>query len=185
MTISNLLIYFFVCLLYFVMPIFIIIFVKNKKAQIIINTSLLCCFVVILFFATICNVDISKHTTSISFDFSQNWCNKNINWMPYTKSLGDFLINVTMLFPIGVFTACFSKRKLWITLLISASIGLLCGLTIEAYQFILPVSRSVQLSDVLLNCVSVVLGSLYASAIIFIKNKSNQKSCQNANSKDN
>jgi len=68
-------------------------------------------------------------------------------------------------------------------ILFAVIIGLLTGLFIETFQFILPVPRSVQLSDVVYNTISCVIGYLYISLffylkklIIFLKYRSKYKS---------
>ncbi len=76
-----------------------------------------------------------------------------------------------MLFPVGLFVFAISKRKPWQKLLLCLAVGALCGLIIETYQFILPIQRSVQLSDIILNAISALIGGFYAWLIFSIKEK--------------
>ena len=77
-----------------------------------------------------------------------------------------------MLIPIGTYFVFFNKNiKFWKVILFSLLIGLGVGLCIETLQFILPVKRSVQLSDAVLNAVSVLLGAVYGVLLIRVNKR--------------
>lgn len=164
-----------VVLFYVAIPISLVIFIKNTKTLKILFSIFFSLFLAILFVCTIGKIDISKTSASLSFDFSQEWCNKTINFMPFTKSLVDIGINIAMLFPVGLFVFAISKKKTWQKLLLCLLFGAICGLVIETYQFILPVSRSVQLSDIISNSISALLGGLFMWGILSIKNLIHKK----------
>lgn len=171
MKIPSLLAIVCVAIFYLVLPTICFLTIKNERKLKITFIVFFIAFAVILFFATICQIDISLQQTTINFNFSQGWCNKTINFSPYTKSLADFLINITMLFPVGLTVFTLSKQKTWVKIILCFVLGMLTGLIIETYQFILPVARSVQLSDVILNGLSALIGGLYMWFIASIKNK--------------
>jgi VanZ family protein len=56
-------------------------------------------------------------------------------------------------------------------LLASVIVGLLVGTAIETCQYFLPVPRSVQLSDVILNTLSVVIGSVICRVFLLFRAK--------------
>ena len=148
---------------YYALPMLIFFLVKNQKAQKITLIVLFCLFLCVLAVGVFGKIDIYNGVVKISADFSAGWANKPINWGFEHITKFDLLINLFMLIPVGIFVTMLSKNaKWWQILLKSALFGLVAGVSIETLQFILPVVRSVQLSDALLNCASAVIGALYA-----------------------
>lgn len=160
------LVFAFVFLFYIVAPTTCVLCIKNYKALKILSYIFLALFVCVLVVGVFGKVSIGK-TVSVSFDFSGNWFSKRFNFLPYTFDLQDILINVVMLIPIGLFCAVNFKHKiLWGLIL-----GLIIGISIEVLQFALPIIRSPQLSDVILNTISSVIGVLFGLILICVRNK--------------
>lgn len=169
MTISNYLIIICVILLYVIVPIVLVVFLsKNKKynAALWVVYSV---FIIVLLVGVLGKIDIGEQYTRVYLDFSAMWADKPINISMQTTKM-DFLINISMLIPIGECVCLLAKNKKskW-GIVIALCFGLICGFGIETMQFILPVHRSVQLSDFVYNTISVVIGYLYVSAIYYIK----------------
>ena len=80
-----------------------------------------------------------------------------------------------MLIPIGLFDIYISRKTFMQKLLTCLLVGLMCGVLLETIQFVLPVVRSVQLSDVLLNAISVVIGGVMGVVYDKIFNKKHLK----------
>lgn len=146
----------FIC--YIILPLAVL-FCKNIKVQ---KTLILCMFlayIIILIVGVTAKVEIGKDKVYVHYVNTGSWANKHIFWDFSRISKWDFLINLFMLMPVGLFLAYrlnnFSFGKLMLILL---GVGLLIGLTIETTQFILPIPRNVQLSDVFLNSISIALG---------------------------
>jgi len=168
---------------YFLVPLLVMFFVGNNKKLKIILSVLLSLFLVVLFIGVFGEIDITKEFVYIDFDFSAGFFNKDIitNFSTYKV---DRVINLIMLIPIGEVVCISAKQKnSKFGILFAVIIGLLTGLFIETFQFILPVPRSVQLSDVVYNTISCVIGYLYISLffylkklIIFLKYRSKYKS---------
>lgn len=145
---------------YFVLPIFLLL-IKNKRAQ---NITLWCLFVIyacVLLVGVWAKVDVNKQFVNISCDFSTGWANKQISWSFKNLTTFDICINLIMFVPVGMVvwikTDKLSLLKKFFTLLI---VGLICGLFVEISQFVLPVPRSVQFSDVIFNTISVLIGGI-------------------------
>lgn len=157
-----------VSIFYLVIP-FLIMLIRNKKTQKILSIVSFCIFIAILIVGTLGKIDISKTTTTISFQKFGNWFDKsiNINFSNLTKQ--DIIINLLMLIPIGTFTChCFENSKIWKKILISLAVGFIYGMLIEFCQFMFPVPRSVQLSDIIFNAISVLFGALICMLYQFL-----------------
>ena len=81
-----------------------------------------------------------------------------------------------MLIPVGIYIGALFNKPLIKTMII----GFCIGLFIELMQFILPIDRTPQLSDFLLNGISAVIGCLYSMLILWIKQRCQTKK-QSAN----
>ena len=160
------LVFAFVFLFYIVAPTICVLCIKNYKALKILSYIFLALFVCVLVVGVFGKVSIGK-TVAVSFNFNGSWFSKNFNFVPYTRDLQDILINITMLVPVGIFCAVNFKHKiLWAFLF-----GLFFGIGIEFLQFALPIIRSPQLSDVILNTISSGVGGLFGVLLLYIRNK--------------
>ena len=130
---------------------------------------LLSLFFIVLFVGVLGEIDINKDFVYIGFDFSSGFFNKEIIFS-FSKFKLDIFINLIMLIPIGE-AVCISAKKInnKFGILYALLIGVIIGMLIETLQFILPVPRSVQLSDVIYNAISCVFGYLYISLFFYLK----------------
>ena len=80
----------------------------------------------------------------------------------------DLLINIVMLIPIGLTVVYFNNKSIVSKFVVLVIVGVVMGVSLETIQFILPVVRSVQLSDALLNTFSVVLGGIIGLLYNFV-----------------
>ena len=156
---------------YFLVPFFIVVFVKNAKVKNVLITIMFISFLVALFIGIYFKVSITNNKVLVTPDFSGNWCSKKINFSFSNITRFDFLINIVMLIPIGMLTIYLMQRKkLWQKILVLCLVAFVSGILTELGQFILPIPRSVQLSDSILNIISVVMGGLIMSVYIKFKN---------------
>ncbi len=152
-----------------------ILFVNNEKVKIIIPTILLILYSIVLAVGVFSDISFGDGI-KVVWDFSGKWASKDIIWSPVPESMWGFLTNITMLVPIGLYIGTVCKKPL----LKSVIIGFATGLFIEIMQFILPVPRFPQVSDIWLNGVSTILGCLYAMLFVWAKRKIKEKKNQNA-----
>ncbi|MGN1201476.1 MAG: VanZ family protein [Candidatus Caccovivens sp.] len=166
----------FVCFCYLVLP-FLLLCIKNRNIK---NVAIYCafvCFLAVLFVGVFGKIDFDSQYVTIGFDFDGQWCSKTFNCSFSNLTTFDVITNLVMLIPIGMFVYYFlSSKKWWLRLLTLFGIGILSGTLIETFQFILPIQRSVQLSDIVFNTISVLFGGLlckfYLKLIsIFLKNR--------------
>ena len=131
---------------------------------------LFCVYAMVLCLGVFGRVEFTKSTVKLGLDFSGQWCSKSINWNFAHLSAFDVVINLFMLVPVGFFVTYFlvKKWKIWQLLIFLLFIGFAFGLFIETMQFILPIQRSVQLSDIVFNSISVFIGGITSVGIISI-----------------
>jgi VanZ family protein len=135
-------------------------FIKNEKVVKILAIIFLCLFVGVLCVGTVGQVQITPQATKISFDFSQNFCDKKVSLSFLGLTKFDIVTNLLMLLPVGIFVVYFYRKNFIKTALLLIIVGVCCGFIIELTQFILPIKRSVQLSDAVFNAISVILGGI-------------------------
>ncbi|MBQ8909309.1 MAG: VanZ family protein [Clostridia bacterium] len=162
---------------YFILPVAIWL-IKKEKLKNIFTIIFFCLYLGVLFCGVFGKLGIDGNKVVINFDFGGRWCAKTIKWSLLNISTFDLVINLVMLLPVGMFILYFSqKKKWWVRLILLIFLGFASGALIETCQFILPIQRSVQLSDAILNMVSVFIGGLiawgYLSVINKIRNKRN------------
>lgn len=156
---------------YFLVPFIVIMFVKNKKAGNIIMSTLFAMFLVVLFIGIYFKVSFVGNKVYAVPDFSGKWFNKTINISFSSIPKFDFLINIIMLIPIGIVCRYLTQNKKFVKrLLILICVAFVSGILTELGQFILPIPRGVQLSDSLLNMLSVLIGGAVASFYYLLKN---------------
>lgn len=156
---------------YLVLPFLIWALIKNEKTKKIVTIILFSLYCVVLFVGVFGVISFSQGNVNIAFNFTNKWASKTINF-GFNITRFDLIINLVMLFPVGMFAYfLLQKKKLWLKLLLLVLVGALTGLLIETCQFILPIYRSVQLTDVLLNTVSVFAGGMLAWGFLAIIKK--------------
>lgn len=160
---------------YLILPIIIWAFARNSKLGKWLTFGMLLVFLVVLFFGITSEIGFTKEYATIKVNFTSRWFSKKINWSLSGIQKVDFLINIFMLIPIGLFAIYISRKTFMQKLLTCLLVGLMCGVLLETIQFVLPVVRSVQLSDVLLNAISVVIGGVMGVVYDKIFNKKHLK----------
>ncbi len=146
------------------------IFISTLKAKPLktITVVLLLVYCVVLLIGVWGKLDLGWDTCYVTFDWTHEWCAKTIRWDIQSITSFDLIINLIMLIPVGIALYVLLPKH---QLLLSLPIGLIIGILIECSQFVLPVYRSVQLSDALLNMISVWLGACLGWVYYKITNK--------------
>lgn len=159
----------------FMLPLLAIIFVKDTKKLRIITIVFLSLYLLVLLLGVWTRVQITKKVVNIYFDFSYGYFNKTINWGFKNLKISDICLNLIMFIPIGISYAVLSKRSYLRFIIMSILIAGSISIIIELGQYILPIRRAVQLSDVVFNIISFIIGVCVGKMYIKIrdKNKSN------------
>lgn len=133
-----------------ILPVVLSFALKNHQTALKITTIVLSCiYFVALFIGTTCDISISLNKTTIEFDYTHSWF--TIDFLVYDFDLDNILINVFMFFPLGFIVYTFAKTKHFSKTIILALILSLC---IELIQFVLPIHRYTELTDILFNTLS-------------------------------
>lgn len=168
MTLNTIAVSILALICYFVLPLMILIFVKNYKSVKKITFALLIIYIVILVIGVWTRVDVTRNVVKISLDYSYGFFNKSIRWGFSNLKIFDILVNLVMLMPIGL-SLVILKKEPFITLLIkSVILGFIVGFIVELGQYILPIYRAIQLSDVIFNMISLVFGTIIGKIFLII-----------------
>lgn len=132
---------------------FIIPLLLKNKFQYIIYISI---YSIFLLFGVLTKTNISDNTISFNLLITNSWFN-NYPILAYFEHL-TIIINLFLLFPIG-FTLPLLLNKINITK--PLLIGSIFSLSIEIFQFLLPIKRSPEVLDILTNTMSSILGFYY------------------------
>ena len=158
---------------YLVLPLVVVLVIKDKKTLKVAIKCLLIVYLCILIIGVWARVDITREAVKISFDYSKGWANKSINWGFYNLKLFDVFVNLILLVPLGLSYAILLETTSVKTIITKLFLlGFFAGFIIEVGQYILPVKRSVQLSDVVFNTISVVIGGIIG---VFYKRLANKR----------
>lgn len=160
---------------YFVVPFLVILFVKNERALKIFTWIIFSIYLVILLIGVWTRVSIKNGVVNISLDYSYGFFNKSVSWGFLKLTAFDIAVNLIMLLPVGVVYCIIKPMKFPKQLLKGLILGLILGICIELGQFILPVQRSVQLSDVVFNTISVIVGVIVGKCMLTLRFRGNKK----------
>lgn len=163
--------YWLFSILFAVCPIILSVLYKKEKINKIMANLLLILYVFALILGVFSSAEKKGGSLIIDFDFSAGWASESISFKFLKNKKFDTVVNLVLLFPVGVILSLFMFYKnkpikaqiSWLFLT-----GLCGGLFIETMQFVLPIARAIQLSDVIYNMLSCVLGGLYFILIRWI-----------------
>lgn len=134
----------------------IFVFINNARILKILSIISFVLFLICLGFLVFGNVSFKNGNIVLTLQTNNKWFSMIFLWGSF--SVTNILLNIFMLFPVGAFCLCNFKKHTFIkTLLISFVISV----TIELLQFVLPVNRSTEILDVILNTLSGAIGYLY------------------------
>ena len=165
--------------LFLICPIILATLFEKKKLNKWLALSMLALFSIALICGVFSNFSKTDDYIHFYFDYSSPWASETISFNIFKIGKFDLAVNLVLLFPVGVVLSLFlsykklrfSKQLLWLFV-----VGLSLGLFIETMQFILPISRAIQLSDVILNTISCIIGGLYFLLCNLLANKIRKKS---------
>lgn len=133
---------------YVLIPILILFFINNDRKYRIFKNVYLSLFFIVLIIGVFAKIDMNDKVMYIGLDFSSKFFDKVII-LTFPKFKLDIFINIFMLIPVGEFifiNKIKDNRKY--TPFDALLIGCFIGFIIEFMQFVLPVNRLVQISDI-------------------------------------
>ena len=158
---------FMVVLFMFLLPSVFVMFFNHKPW---LKWVVLCFFIIyllVLFAGVFGKIDITQNTVYITFENNGLPFNAhNFLWWNFDKA--NVLINLFMLFPVCLIIFAFCKKHTFLKTIILA---FCLSAFIETMQFILPVSRTVEITDLLYNTLSGIIGWLYFYLLIKLNKK--------------
>ena len=122
---------------------------------------LLIVYLFLLFIGTAGKISLKSNTLKISFNFTKDWFSLYFLWFNFSKT--NVLINLFLLFPVGYVVFTFSKNHPFLkTILLALSISII----VEIYQWVLPIHRNTELSDILFNVISGFISAIYCKLLL-------------------
>lgn len=135
----------------------------------------------LLFVLVWSDVKINLHSVTIGFKFN----NASIKYVDYSMNnlkFIDVVINCFMLIPVGfVYPDLTHNTNIFEVFGKTLLLGLSISILIELNQYILPIDRAVQLSDVYFNVVSVIIGETANLGLNLVLCKSTVKTIEKNN----
>lgn len=151
-----------------VLPLIFLFSFKQEKHIKIAFSILLILYVVILCVGVFWDVKIKNGVISISSVIVPEDAQKHFNCSFLANRKSDFFINILMFIPFGfLLGSLFNKQRV----LKTSSIGLIATIMIEFVQYFMPSVRSAQLSDIILNFLSCLIGAVGFSLFYLLRNK--------------
>ena len=155
-----------ILLLFFaIIPIVNFLVIKNEKIIKVIFLILAIIYCILICIGVFFKVNLAQKITITLFENVES-VNKSFSFYPFAKTLTDFLINILMFVPLGFLLSPIIKKH---TLIKTLLIGLIFSTFIELMQLLLPIVRSPQLSDIILNTLSCLIGGLCFSLLKLFK----------------
>ena len=155
---------------------------KPKVLNIIAQISLIAYFL-LLFLLVFGQVSIKENMFCVELIFNNSWF--SLNFCVASFSLTNIFYNLIMMFPISAFIIANSfsifnnkgENKKFIRFMFLKSIifSFIVSLVIEFFQFVLPVNRTTEILDLILNTLSGVLGFVFFYGVILVYKKLKMK----------
>lgn len=167
MRLNTILVFVILIVFYFLVPVLALFLRDNDKIYRKFRAIYLSLFFIVLIIGVLGKIDLNKNVVYIGFDFSSGFFNKTII-TKFPKFKFDIYINLIMLLPIGEFVFIENLKKgKFFSEFDSFLYGVLIGIVIEFLQFVLPVDRLVQISDIIYNGISSLIGFIIFSLIFY------------------
>ena len=144
-------------ILILILPTILVLTLKNRpNALKICVIFLMVAYFILLFIGTTFTFELRRGHVSISADFTKDWF--SMRFLLYSFKPINLTINIALLFPIGFIVYYFSsEHKFLKTILFSLALSVF----IEFYQFMLPIARTTELTDIFFNTLGGFLSALY------------------------
>lgn len=150
-----------------VLPILIFIFLfKHKKSFNFFTTFYFICYFVSLFILTTAQIKFSNSLVTINLAFDNNWFSPKL--IIFGGGTFNIFINIIMFFPLGLLTFWVNKKHKFIYTIIFSFI---ISVFVETMQLILPVNRTTELFDIILNTISGIISAFSFYVLYNLKNK--------------
>lgn len=150
-----------------VLPTTLFITLKNKPKTLKICAGIMFfVYLIFLFIGTTGSISLNGPKLSIALNYNKEWFSLDFAWFEISKT--NTLINLFLLFPIGFVVYTFTNKKQFLkTILFS----LLLSIIIELYQWVLPIHRNTELSDIIFNTISGVISAIYLEVLTKLTDK--------------
>ncbi len=153
-----------------ILPLLLFVFCKNEKIVKNVFSILALFYFLLIIIGVFFNIQLGKKIFILPFQKIEN-LDKRFDFSLLSRDILDFIINICMFIPLAfLLYPLFKSRPILKTIIFCTSLTI----TIEIMQLILPISRSPQLLDIIVNVLSCFIGiAFYKLLEILIKNRKN------------
>lgn len=168
MIIPYLAVYITVGFCFLILPFLLLLIRNGKKRNIFVFISF-AIYLVVLAIGVFGQIDYIEKGVKIGFVFGNKWGGKNIDYTFSVLSGHDIIFNIVMLLPLGIFIEYILRNKPYGKRIFCLVVfGFLCGALIETMQYILPITRTVQVSDAIFNMISTIIGGAIGRIYLYV-----------------
>lgn len=139
---------------------------NNRKTLKIIAIISFVLYLIALFILVFGRVVIKNNVVEISLVTNNKWF--SLHFIFSSFHIRNLLYNLVMFFPLSAFIFAISDKS---TLIKTIIVAICLSCFIEIMQFILPVSRTTELFDIVTNTISALIGYVYFSLIIKLRDR--------------
>lgn len=154
------------------LPMLLLLFLKNGKAKSVILGILLALYIILALAIVVANLSITNGIIKIQYNYDIEFNEKIINFGFNNLSIIDVIIDLIILIPIGLILAYFLRHLKPLTAIMFCwYFGFAFGFIFELLQFIVPVTRGVNVSDAIFNMLSLFIGGLFGRMFVSISKR--------------
>lgn len=133
--------------------ILVFVLINNKRLLKIFGIVFFILFLTVLSLLVFGNVVFKNGNIILSFSANAKWFSMLFLWGSFTKS--NILLNLVMLFPVSLFVLSLNTKHSFIK---TTVISFVISVVVELLQFVLPIERTTEVLDIVLNTISGMLG---------------------------
>lgn len=150
---------------FFLIPLILSALLQNSRSLLkLLLWVILLCYLACVAILTLSDVNFSYPNLAVSIIPNEKWF--SMNFVVWGGGLFNYLSNLAMFLPLGVFVFGLKERRKFLS---TISLALLLSIIIEVLQFILPFARTTELADIILNVSSGFVSATFCLIFYSIK----------------
>lgn len=145
-----------------ILPVVLMIFIKKQRVLNALVKSLFIIYLCFLAIGVFGKIDIKNGNFILEFATTDKWFDFS-KFHLYSFGTFNVLINLFMLFPVGALAYISFEEKKFLN---ATLLAFFISLFIESMQLILPIARSVELTDIVYNTLSGMIGYCFFALVL-------------------
>ena len=134
----------------------LVVFFKRKKVLKILGLVSFILYCIGLSLLVFGSVSITKEYAILTFNNKSTWFSSYFIFAEFGTA--NIIYNLAMLFPVSAFIFSQTEKNVFLKTIVTS---FLISLTIEVFQFVLPIHRCTEIFDLITNTISGAIGYIY------------------------